>query len=72
MPTLNIEVTHQVDSRLKSLAFAQGTTKSEIIRKACALLDLAESEKEKGFQIGVVQEDQKNDTAEVVAVIEGL
>ena len=42
---LNVNITPELNSRLDLLAEQSGTTKSELLRKAIALIDLAVTER---------------------------
>lgn len=64
---LNLVITKQLDEMLEKLAEENGTNKSEILRKALALFEVAHEAKEHGNKLGVVSKDRQ-----VLAEIVGL
>lgn len=64
---LNLVITKQLDEMLEKLAEENGTNKSEILRKALALFEVANEAKEQGNKLGVVSKDRQ-----VLAEIVGL
>jgi Ribbon-helix-helix protein, copG family len=64
---LNLVITKQLDEMLEKLAEENGTNKSEILRKALALFEVANEAKEHGNKLGVVSKDRQ-----VLAEIVGL
>jgi hypothetical protein len=64
---LNLVITKQLDEMLEKLAGANGTNKSEILRKALALFEVANEAKEHGNRLGVISKDRQ-----VLAEIVGL
>jgi predicted transcriptional regulator len=55
---LNVNVTDELNNRLDSLAERNGTTKSEMLRRAIALLDLAAVEKDKGNCLAIANQER--------------
>jgi metal-responsive CopG/Arc/MetJ family transcriptional regulator len=64
---LNLVITKQLDETLEKLAEANGTNKSEVLRKALALFEVANEAKEQGNKLGVISKDRQ-----VLAEIVGL
>jgi hypothetical protein len=56
---LNLVITKQLDDMLEKLADENGTNKSEILRKALALFEVANEAKEQGNRLGVVSKDRQ-------------
>ena len=64
---LTLEVTADLNDRLDELAADCGGSKSELFRKAIALIELAIVAKREGSEIAVVDKDQR-----VVTTVVGL
>lgn len=60
MPRLTVDLSSEIDSRLTAIAQKEGISKAEAMRKAFALLSVAEQEKSKGNSLGIVREDPDN------------
>lgn len=57
---LNVNITNDLNERLDLLAEQSGTTKSELLRKAIALMDLAVTERvEHGNKLGILDKNQR-------------
>jgi anti-sigma regulatory factor (Ser/Thr protein kinase) len=56
---LNLVITKQLDDMLERFANANGTNKSDILRKALALYEVANDAKEHGNRLGIVSKDRK-------------
>lgn len=56
---LNLVITKQLDAMLEKLADEKGTNKSEILRKALALYELANDAKAHGNKMGIVSKDRQ-------------
>ena len=72
MPSFTIVLSDEIDNRLTEIAKRNGFSKADAMRKAFALLALADTEKQKqGFSLGVVRErdDRK---LEVVGRVVGV
>lgn len=54
----NLDVTQEVADFLESLATEQGTTKSEVMRRALALLKVAHEERSRGRSLGFVSKEK--------------
>jgi len=61
MPRYTIEIADEIESRITDIANANNLTMAEVLRKAFALPSLAERHKEKGFLLGILECDNKND-----------
>jgi predicted transcriptional regulator len=64
---LTVDVTDELNRKLDELALATGGSKSDLLRKAITLIDLAVEAKRKGRHVAVVDNDDK-----VVTTIVGL
>lgn len=64
---LTVDVTDELNERLNSLAEETGGSKSELLRKAIALVEVAVQAKRAGRHVAVVDRDEK-----VVSTIVGL
>lgn len=64
---LNVNITTELNERLDVLAEKSGTTKSELLRKAIALMDLAVTERGLGHKLGIL-DDQRHVLREIVGV----
>jgi len=56
---LNLVITRKLDETLEKLANANGTNKSEILRKALALFEIANEAKERGNKLGILSKDRQ-------------
>lgn len=56
---LNLVITKQLDVMLEKLAEENGTNKSDILRKALALYEVASDAKEQGNKLGIVSKDRQ-------------
>lgn len=56
---LNLVITKQLDAMLEKLAGEKGTNKSEILRKALALYEVASDAKAHGNKLGIVSKDRQ-------------
>ena len=64
---LNVNLTEEVNDRLDKLAADSGITKSELVRKAFALIDLAINERKLGHRLAVT-DDKHHVLREIVGV----
>ena len=64
---LSLFVSPQLNETLESMAQESGTTKSDILRKAIALLEVASDARKEGKGIGIVTKDRQVVT-EIVGV----
>jgi hypothetical protein len=58
MPSLSLTVSKEIDDALNNIAARNGITKAEAIKRAFALLVIADEQKQKkgGFSLGIVRE----------------
>lgn len=56
---LNLVITKQLDAMLEKLADENGTNKSDILRKALALYEVASGAKEQGNKLGIFSKDRQ-------------
>ncbi len=59
---LSLDVTPQANEKLEELAEKIGGTKSDVLRKAIALIDAAVRGRDEGLRIGLARPDQKLET----------
>lgn len=64
---LNVNITNALNERLDQLAEQSGTTKSELLRKAIVLMDLAVTERSQGHKIGIL-DDKQHVLREIIGV----
>lgn len=57
MPTLTLELTDEIDRYLNDVTRRSGLTKGETIRRAFALLKVADEARNDGNMLAVVKED---------------
>ncbi|MEO1095363.1 MAG: ribbon-helix-helix domain-containing protein [Cyanobacteria bacterium J06638_28] len=55
---LNLELSDEAYEQLEKLAEASGKNKAEILRTGLALYGLLEEEKEKGRNLGIIDDEQ--------------
>ena len=65
---LNLVVSREVNDILEGIADDTGTTKTDVLRQAIALIKVAQAEKKKGRHIGLVSDPSKLDT-EIVGLL---
>ncbi len=58
-PRLLVEVSPELVELLDKLAEKSQTTRTEVLRKAIALLDVSAQEKDRGRKIGIFDENNK-------------
>lgn len=56
---LSLEVSPELNNALERMANLMHASKSDVLRKSVALIDLALKEKDKGNHLGVFNEEQK-------------
>lgn len=74
MTRLTVDLSDNVDAALAKMAADNQTTKADIMRRAFALMSIAEREKKKGHHVAIVKDKQvggENQT-EVVALVAGI
>lgn len=64
---LNVNLTDEVNERLENLAADSGITKSELVRRAFALIDLAINERKLGHRLAIT-DDKHHVLREIVGV----
>lgn len=64
---LSLDVTPQANEKLEELAEKIGGTKSDVLRKAIALIDAAVRGRDEGLRIGLASKDQQL-TTEIVGL----
>jgi Ribbon-helix-helix protein, copG family len=71
MTRFTIDLSSDIDERLTDIAVRSGITKAEAIRRAFALLALADEEKQKGkgFSLGIVRENSDHELEAVGRVV---
>ncbi|MCD9134050.1 hypothetical protein [Escherichia coli] len=72
MNRMSVNLSPEMEKLIAETSKREGITKSEVIRKAFALLQISESEKEKGRAIGIITEDKVSHEMKVVGKIVGL
>ena len=72
MTRMTLDLSDEIDSKLTNIAKDRGISKAEAMRKAFALLVIADNEARKpGFSLGIVRE-RDDHTLEAVARVVGL
>ena len=73
MPRLSLSVSEEIDDALNDIAARNGITKAEAIKRAFALLVIADQQKQKkgSFSLGIVRE-RDDHTLEAVGRVVGL
>ena len=64
---LSLDISTELDSLLEQLAAATGSTKSDILRKAIALMEVAVEAKRQGKKFGIAEKDEQL-TTEIVGI----
>jgi predicted transcriptional regulator len=64
---LNVNISDELNARLDTLAAQSGSTKSELLRKAIVLMDLAVTESKQGHKLGIL-DDKRHVLREIVGV----
>jgi hypothetical protein len=59
---LTVDVSKELNDMLESIARESGSTKSDVFRKAIALLDVAHRAKRQGKRIGIAKLEQQLET----------
>jgi predicted transcriptional regulator len=55
---LSLDISPELNALLESLAVATGGTKSDVLRKAIALMEVAVDAKRRGLKLGLAEKDQ--------------
>lgn len=64
---LTVDVSSDTNEQLNRLAEKLGTTKSDLLRKAIALAQVAASAKDRGLKLGLARKDQEL-TTEIIGL----
>ena len=72
MPRLTVDLSKEIDARLTEIAKKEGISKAEAMRKAFALLSVAEAQKEKGNSLGIVRSDDDNHELKAIGLVVGV
>ncbi|MGF1461975.1 MAG: DNA-binding protein [Maricaulaceae bacterium] len=59
---LNMQVSKELDSILESIADDNGTTKTDVVRRALYLMQVAHEQRKKGHHLGFTTDSEKLDT----------
>jgi predicted transcriptional regulator len=71
MPRFTIDLPDEINTRLSEIAKENGITKAEAMRRAFALLSVAEEQKKFGRSLGIITQ-KEGDHAEVFGRILGV
>jgi predicted transcriptional regulator len=71
MARLTLDLSPEINERLEAIARSNGITKSEAMRRAFALLAVADTEKKKGLSLGIVKETEDH-KLEAIGRVVGL
>lgn len=71
MSRFTIDLSDEIDARLTEIAVKNGITKAEAMRKAFAILSIAERQKEKGLEIGIIKQAPDH-SLQAIGTIVGL
>jgi predicted transcriptional regulator len=55
---LSLDISPELNALLESLAITTGGTKSDVLRKAIALMEVAVDAKRRGLKLGLAEKDQ--------------
>ena len=55
---LSLDISPELNALLEQLAASTGSTKSEVLRKAIALMEVAVDAKRQGKKLGIAERDQ--------------
>ncbi len=72
MPRLTVDLSPEIDARLTRIAQKEGISKAEAMRRAFALLSVADDEKAKGNSLGIVREDPDGHELRALGRVVGL
>ena len=72
MPRLTINLPKEINDRLTEIADKERITKAEAMRRAFALLSIAEMEKAKGNSIGIVRENPGSHDLQTIGQVLGV
>lgn len=72
MPRFTIDLSTEIDQKLTEISRKEGITKAEAMRRAFALLAVAEQEKSKGNSLGIVREVAGSHELQAIGRIVGV
>ena len=73
MSRMTLDLSDEIDNKLTDIARRGNISKAEVMRRAFALLAIADEEKQKpGFSLGIVKEDPTDHSLQVVAKLIGV
>ena len=72
MTRLTVDLSSEISDRLTEIAQKQGITKAEAMRRAFALLSVADKEQAKGNYLGIIQEDPDTHKYQVIGRLVGI
>ncbi|WP_346798750.1 CopG family transcriptional regulator [Halomonas sp. Bachu 37] len=72
MSRLTVDLSKEISDRLTEIARKEGITKAEAMRRAFALLSVAEQEKAKGNSLGIVREDPQSHQLQAIGRVVGI
>lgn len=72
MNRMSVNLSPEMEKLIEATSQRENISKTEVIRKAFALLQISEQEKEKGRSIGIISEDKVSHEMKVVGKIIGL
>lgn len=72
MNRMSVNLSPEMEKLIEATSQRENISKAEVIRKAFALLQISEQEKEKGRSIGIISEDKVSHEMKVVGKIIGL
>jgi len=72
MPRLTVDLSKEIDERLTTIAQKEGISKAEAMRRAFALLSVADTEKAKGNSLGIVREEGDSHELKALGRVVGL
>ena len=71
MSRMSVNLSPEMEALLDSISQKDGIPKAEVVRKAFALLQISETEKRKGRELGIIKEDSQHEMR-VVGKIVGI
>ncbi|MDT4330677.1 ribbon-helix-helix protein, CopG family [Methylomonas sp. MED-D] len=72
MPRFTIDLSAEIDQKLTEISRKEGISKAEAMRRAFALLAVAEQEKSKGNSLGIVRENADSHELQAIGRIVGV
>ncbi len=72
MPRLTVDLSKEIDAHLTEIANKKGISKAQAMRKAFALLVVAEQESAKGNSLGIVREDPDGHKLQAIGRVVGV